>query len=489
MQRGRRGHGAGDGSRRGGLLDGRLGRDLGFHRFPGGPPPFGAHLEQRPRWRRPGDGLGRCGVLQFGGCRRLAAHRLRRVGRRLRNRRSGLLRPVAGVVRARHARQCPMPHPGHCRRDRHSFPPAVGRPRRGPVIDLPPVVAVVGPTATGKTALAVALAQRLDGEVVNADSMQLYRGMDIGTAKPTRPSAAGCRITCSTCGTCASRPRWPSTASGARARSTAPRRGRVPLLVGGSGSTSARCSTTSTSRERRRPPRPAGGRAVRVGPPRCTTGWRGSTRPPAAVSCPATDGAIVPALEVVELTGGPFHRRPARAPGRTIRPSSSASIGIRPTSTRGSPPGATACGRPGFVDEVGALADDGLREGPTASRALGYAQVLAQLDGDATDARGPRARRSAPPPVRAPAAVLVPPRCRRPPGSTPVAPTSRPRSRRLSRARTIGRDHRSRLPGAVGHGTENDFVRPPRPGRLGLAERASRPAPPPAVRSPGRHRR
>ena len=48
---------------------------------------------------------------------------------------------------------------------------------------LPPVVAVVGPTATGKTALAVALAQRLGGEVVNADSMQLYRGMDIGTAK------------------------------------------------------------------------------------------------------------------------------------------------------------------------------------------------------------------------------------------------------------------------------------------------------------------
>ncbi len=48
----------------------------------------------------------------------------------------------------------------------------------------PPVVAVVGPTATGKTALAVALAHRLGGEVVNADSMQLYRGMDIGTAKP-----------------------------------------------------------------------------------------------------------------------------------------------------------------------------------------------------------------------------------------------------------------------------------------------------------------
>ena len=45
------------------------------------------------------------------------------------------------------------------------------------------VVAVVGPTAAGKTALSLALAHALDGEVVNADSMQLYRGMDIGTAK------------------------------------------------------------------------------------------------------------------------------------------------------------------------------------------------------------------------------------------------------------------------------------------------------------------
>ena len=46
-----------------------------------------------------------------------------------------------------------------------------------------PVVAIVGPTAAGKSALALELAERLDGEVINADSMQLYRGMDIGTAK------------------------------------------------------------------------------------------------------------------------------------------------------------------------------------------------------------------------------------------------------------------------------------------------------------------
>ncbi len=48
-----------------------------------------------------------------------------------------------------------------------------------------PLVVVVGPTAVGKTALSLHLAQRLDGEVVSADSRLLYRGMDIGTAKPT----------------------------------------------------------------------------------------------------------------------------------------------------------------------------------------------------------------------------------------------------------------------------------------------------------------
>ncbi len=50
---------------------------------------------------------------------------------------------------------------------------------------LPRLVAIVGPTASGKSAVALELAQRLGGEIVNADSRQVYRGMDIGTAKPT----------------------------------------------------------------------------------------------------------------------------------------------------------------------------------------------------------------------------------------------------------------------------------------------------------------
>lgn len=51
---------------------------------------------------------------------------------------------------------------------------------------LPRILIVCGPTASGKSELALRLARELDGEIVNADSMQIYRGMDIGTAKPTR---------------------------------------------------------------------------------------------------------------------------------------------------------------------------------------------------------------------------------------------------------------------------------------------------------------
>jgi tRNA dimethylallyltransferase len=66
-------------------------------------------------------------------------------------------------------------------------------PRRPPAPEMPHLVAIVGATATGKTSLAVALARRLHGEVINADSRQVYRGMDIGTAKPTPAEQAAAR--------------------------------------------------------------------------------------------------------------------------------------------------------------------------------------------------------------------------------------------------------------------------------------------------------
>lgn len=56
---------------------------------------------------------------------------------------------------------------------------------------MPDVLAIVGPTASGKTALSLALAQRLDGEIINGDSMQVYKGLDIGTAKISPDEMAG----------------------------------------------------------------------------------------------------------------------------------------------------------------------------------------------------------------------------------------------------------------------------------------------------------
>ena len=57
--------------------------------------------------------------------------------------------------------------------------------------DMPKIVVITGPTATGKTALSVELAKALGGEIVSADSMQIYRGMDIGTAKVTPEEMQG----------------------------------------------------------------------------------------------------------------------------------------------------------------------------------------------------------------------------------------------------------------------------------------------------------
>ncbi len=59
-----------------------------------------------------------------------------------------------------------------------------------PVMHQPPLILIVGPTAVGKTELAIQLAQRLNGEIVSADSRLFYRGMDIGTAKPTQEEQA-----------------------------------------------------------------------------------------------------------------------------------------------------------------------------------------------------------------------------------------------------------------------------------------------------------
>ena len=98
------------------------------------------------------------------------------------------------------------------------------------------LIVICGPTATGKTRLGVALAQRLDGEVVSADSMQVYRDMAIGTARPTAEEMAG--VPHHMVGTVDPREnysvaRYVQEATGCVEDIL--RRGKRPILVGGTG--------------------------------------------------------------------------------------------------------------------------------------------------------------------------------------------------------------------------------------------------------------
>jgi tRNA dimethylallyltransferase len=99
-----------------------------------------------------------------------------------------------------------------------------------------PLLAIVGPTAAGKTALAITLAQALDGEIVSADSRQIYRSMDIGTAKPTPAERAAVPhhlIDIADPDEEFSLARYQDLATAAIDEIAA--RGRLPLLVGGTG--------------------------------------------------------------------------------------------------------------------------------------------------------------------------------------------------------------------------------------------------------------
>jgi tRNA dimethylallyltransferase len=249
----------------------------------------------------------------------------------------------------------------------------------------PPVVAVVGPTATGKTALAVALAHRLGGEVVNADSMQLYRGMDIGTAKPTPAEREGVPHHLMDLW----HVREPASVAEYRLRARAEvdrlrAAGVVPLLVGGSGlyvrAVLDELDFPGTDPEVRAR---LTAELDRDGAAALHARLAGVDPAAAAAILPSNGRRVVRALEVIELTGGPFTARmpdprpryPAVSVGLDREP---AELDERVARRVG------AMWAAGFVDEVAALAADGLREGPTASRALGYAQVLQQFDGALT---------------------------------------------------------------------------------------------------------
>jgi tRNA dimethylallyltransferase len=248
------------------------------------------------------------------------------------------------------------------------------------------VVAVVGPTATGKSALSLALAHALDGEVVNADSMQLYRGMDIGTAKLTPAERQGVPHHVLDI--------WdvtePASVAAYQRRARAAiddivRRGRTPLLVGGSG-----LYVRAVLEEFHFPGTDAELRArleselAAVGPAPLYARLAAADPDAAARILPSNGRRIVRALEVIELTGGPF--RAALPDPTPIYPAVQVGVDIEPVrldervAARVDDMWAA-----GLVDEVRRLADRGLRAGRTAGRALGYQQVLTYLDGRCTE--------------------------------------------------------------------------------------------------------
>lgn len=248
------------------------------------------------------------------------------------------------------------------------------------------VVAVVGPTAAGKSALSIGLAEALGGEVVNADSMQLYRGMDIGTAKLTPAERAGVPhhlLDIWDVTEPASVAEYQRLARAAIDDILA--RGRVPLLVGGSG-----LYVRAVLEEFEFPGTDPDLRArleaelADTGPAPLYARLRAVDPAAAAGILPGNGRRIVRALEVIELTGGPFTAAlPEPKPWYE-----SVQLGVDRDTTPLDERIATRVDlmwAAGLVDEVRELARRGLREGRTAGRALGYQQVLRQLDGELSE--------------------------------------------------------------------------------------------------------
>lgn len=238
---------------------------------------------------------------------------------------------------------------------------------------------MVGPTAAGKSDLGVALARALGGEVVNADSMQLYRGMDVGTAKLTLAERQGVPHHLLDV--------WPvtQTATAAAYQSLCREvvdglhaRGVLPVLVGGSGlylraalddlrfpGTDPELRAQLEAELERDGPYALHRRLAELDPAAATRMEPGNGR------------RVVRALEVVLLTGsmpGEMTSYDEHYPTTYLgvdRPDLAERIAVR----------VDRMWEQGLVDEVRRLEGEGLRDGVTASRALGYAQVLGFLDG------------------------------------------------------------------------------------------------------------
>ena len=251
---------------------------------------------------------------------------------------------------------------------------------------VPLVIAVVGPTATGKSDLALGLAEVLDAEIVNADASQLYRGMDVGTAKVPVGERRGIphhQLDVLEVTEEASVAAYQASARGDLAAIAG--RGRHALLVGGSG-----LYVRAVLDRLEIPPTDLGVRrrleeeAAGLGTEAMLQRLR-QLDPAAAAAIEANNARrIVRALEVIELTGRPFS---ATMPSREyVRPTVAIGLELpRPVLDARIDARVRRMWSQGLIEEVRALEQVGLRGGRTASRAIGYAQALGQIDGDLTE--------------------------------------------------------------------------------------------------------
>ena len=247
-----------------------------------------------------------------------------------------------------------------------------------------PVVAVVGATASGKTGLSLDLAERLGGEVVNTDAMQVYRGMDVGTAKLPAPERRGIphhlldlyEVTAPA--TVALFQGWAREAiAGIRGRDA------TPVLVGGSALYTRaildRFEFPGTDDSLRRELEVE---LERIGSPALHERLAGVDPEAAAQILPDNGRRVVRALEVVALTGRPFS---ASLPRLEYVDPLTVQIGVdidRPTLDARIARRVEEMFASGFVEEVEALLARGLADARTASRAIGYREVMGFLAGD-----------------------------------------------------------------------------------------------------------
>ncbi|WP_151083429.1 tRNA (adenosine(37)-N6)-dimethylallyltransferase MiaA [Nocardioides cynanchi] len=250
----------------------------------------------------------------------------------------------------------------------------------------PPIVAVVGATAAGKTALALDLAERLEGEIVNTDAMAVYRGMDIGTASPPPGERRGIAhhlldlLDVTEPLTVAEFQGWArQVISEVRARR------RTPILVGGSAlytrAVVDRFEFPGTDPEVR-----AGleTELADLGPAELHRRLAEQDPESAARILPENGRRIVRALEVVTLTGGGFR---AVLPEPVYVDPATVQIGVdidRPTLDARIAARVRQMFDDGLVEEVRRLLAVGLAEGRTARTAIGYREVTAYLDGQLT---------------------------------------------------------------------------------------------------------